>query len=58
MMDPMTPGNNMFPVMGDGMGFIPNRYAGMVPPPPPPQGGVGIESPGSSDRRSTISRLT
>ncbi|KAF7031699.1 hypothetical protein CFC21_042986 [Triticum aestivum] len=58
MMYPMAPANGMFPVMGDGMGFIPNGYAGMVvvPPPPPPQGGVGIVSPGSSDGRSAMTQ--
>ncbi|VAH82041.1 hypothetical protein VPH35_054055 [Triticum aestivum] len=41
MMYPMVPTNNMFPVMGDDMGFVPNGYAGMtmVPPPPPSHGG-------------------
>ncbi|EMS49435.1 Protein ABSCISIC ACID-INSENSITIVE 5 [Triticum urartu] len=59
MMYPIAPANGMFPVMGDGMGFIPNGYAGMVvvPPPPPPQGGVvGIVSPGSSDGRSAMTQ--
>ncbi|KAF7024702.1 hypothetical protein CFC21_037011 [Triticum aestivum] len=54
-----APANGMFQVMGDGMVFIPNGYAGMVvvPPPPPPQGGVGIVSPGSSDGRSTMTEV-
>ncbi|VAH82031.1 unnamed protein product [Triticum turgidum subsp. durum] len=58
MMYPMAPANGMFPVMGDGMGFIPNGYAGIVVvrPPPPPQGGVGIVSPGSSDGRSAMTQ--
>lgn len=58
MMYPMAQANGMFPVMGDGMGFVPNGYAGMavVPPPPPPQGGVGIVSPGSSDGRSAMTQ--
>ncbi|KAM3333905.1 hypothetical protein ACQJBY_028771 [Aegilops geniculata] len=59
MMYPMAPANDMFHVMGDGMGFVPNGYAGIivVPPPPPPQGGLGIVSPGSSDRRSTMTQV-
>nr|QPP11499.1 ABSCISIC ACID-INSENSITIVE 5 [Elymus sibiricus] len=58
MMYSMAPANGMFPVMGDGMGFVPNGYAGMavVPPPPPSQGGVGIVSPGSSDGRSAMTQ--
>nr|BAK03778.1 predicted protein [Hordeum vulgare subsp. vulgare]BAK04963.1 predicted protein [Hordeum vulgare subsp. vulgare] len=58
MMYQMAPANGMFPVMGDGMGFVPNGYAGMavVPPPPPSQGGVGIVSPGSSDGRSAMTQ--
>ena len=58
MMYPMAPANGMFQVMGDGMGFVPNGYAGMavVPPPPPPQGGMGIVSPGSSDGRSAMTQ--
>uniref|UniRef100_M8CBN6 Uncharacterized protein n=1 Tax=Aegilops tauschii TaxID=37682 RepID=M8CBN6_AEGTA len=39
MMYPMAPTNDMFSVMGNDMGFIPNGYTGMavVPPPPTPQ---------------------
>ncbi|KAM0897813.1 hypothetical protein ACQ4PT_022324 [Festuca glaucescens] len=54
----VAPVNAMYPGMGDGMGLVPNGYAGMavVPPPPPSQGGVGIVSPGSSDGRSAMTQ--
>nr|QIL88018.1 ABI5-D62 [Triticum aestivum] len=59
VMYPMAPANGMFHVMGNGMGFVPNGYAGIVvvPPPPPPQGGLGIVSPGSSDGRSAMTQV-
>nr|APG57188.1 ABI5 [Triticum aestivum] len=59
VMYPMAPANGMFHVMGNGMGFVPNGYAGIVvvPPPPPPQGGLGIVSPGSSGGRSAMTQV-
>uniref|UniRef100_A0ACD5VX30 Uncharacterized protein n=1 Tax=Avena sativa TaxID=4498 RepID=A0ACD5VX30_AVESA len=58
MMYQVAPVNAVYPGMGDGMGFVPNGYAGMavVPPPAPSQGGPGIVSPGSSDGRSAMTQ--
>ncbi|RLN04073.1 protein ABSCISIC ACID-INSENSITIVE 5 isoform X1 [Panicum miliaceum] len=58
MMYQVAPGNAVFPVMGDGMGYH-NGYPGamaVVPPPPPSQCVAPAVSPGSSDGMSAMTQ--